>query len=82
MQKYPNNLSQEDRRLARRWTLASVGFYGSVLAGFALYGAFHQPAANIAAVDPAAKAAAAKPPQDNAFRVFANARPGAIARTK
>lgn len=42
MQKIPDQSSEEDRRLIRRWGLASVGFYGSILAGMILYAALHQ----------------------------------------
>jgi hypothetical protein len=41
MQKIPDQSSEGDRRLIRRWGLASVGFYGSILAGMILYAAFH-----------------------------------------
>ena len=37
MQKYPNNLSEAERRIARRWTLGSFAVYGSILAGMILY---------------------------------------------
>jgi hypothetical protein len=40
MQKYPSNLSQDERRLARRWTLGSIGIYGSMIAGMLLYTTF------------------------------------------
>jgi hypothetical protein len=40
MQKYPRNLSQDERRLARRWTLGSIGVYGLMMAGMLLYTAF------------------------------------------
>jgi hypothetical protein len=69
MQKYPDNLSEDDRRIARRWTLASVGFYGSILAGFILYAAFHQSQVpNLATGDPASKVLAANSPQQLASK--------------
>jgi hypothetical protein len=71
MQKYPSNLSKEERRIARRWTLASVGLYGSVLAGLMLYGAFQKRPVDVAAADPVAKVSAAKLPRDDAFKSFA-----------
>jgi hypothetical protein len=37
MQKYPKNLSEAERRLARRWTLGSLAVYGSILGGLILY---------------------------------------------
>jgi hypothetical protein len=56
MQRYPDNLSEADRRIARRFTLASVGFYGSILAGLILYGALSpHPAGKVASMEPAAK---------------------------
>jgi hypothetical protein len=42
MQSYPRNLSEADRRVARKWRLASVAFYGSFLAGFIMYVAINQ----------------------------------------
>jgi hypothetical protein len=41
MQKIPDQSSDGDRRLIRRWGIASVGFYGSILAGMILYAALH-----------------------------------------
>ena len=41
MQKVPDHSDEGDRRLIRRWGLASVGFYGSLLAGMILYAALH-----------------------------------------
>ena len=32
MQKYPHDLTTEETRVTRRWRLAAVGFYGSLLA--------------------------------------------------
>jgi hypothetical protein len=40
MQRYPDDLSESERRIARRWTLGSVGLYGSLLAALALYAVF------------------------------------------
>ena len=52
MQKIPDQSNEGDRRLIRRWGLASVGFYGSILAGMILYAAFNQhPDVNIASAD-------------------------------
>jgi multisubunit Na+/H+ antiporter MnhB subunit len=42
MQKLSCRFNDEDRRIVRRWRLASVGFYGSILAGLAISAAFHQ----------------------------------------
>ena len=52
MQKVPDHSNDGDRRLIRRWRLATVGFYGSILAGMTLYAALHQnPDVNIALAD-------------------------------
>jgi hypothetical protein len=42
MQKVSYRFNDEDRRVARRWRLASVGFYGSILGGLILYAALNQ----------------------------------------
>ena len=42
MQQLSYRFNDEDRRVARRWRLASVGFYGSLLAGFILYAALNR----------------------------------------
>jgi hypothetical protein len=52
MQKIPDQSNESDRRLIRHWGLASVGFYGSILAGMILYAALHpNPDVNIASAD-------------------------------
>ena len=52
MQKFFYQLDEGDRRIARRWRLASVGFYGSILAGMVLYAALHwNPEVNYASAD-------------------------------
>ncbi|MGY8662245.1 hypothetical protein Q3C01_07740 [Bradyrhizobium sp. UFLA05-109] len=52
MQKFFHQLNEGDRRIARKWRWASVGFYGSILAGLILYVAVHwNPEANYASVD-------------------------------
>jgi hypothetical protein len=49
MQKIPDQSSEGDRRLIRRWGIASIGFYGSILAGMILYAALHpNPNVNVA----------------------------------
>ena len=61
MQRYPRNLSETDRRIARKWRLGCVAFYGSFLAGFLLFVAFNQGSAPTALASNApAKAALAK----------------------
>jgi hypothetical protein len=72
MQRYPDNLSGSDRRVARKWTLASLGVYGTLVAGFILYAAFNPaPAPVQLASEAASKASAVKPSQDNIFDKFA-----------
>jgi hypothetical protein len=62
MYKSLDHLSEDDRRLVRKWTLVSVGFYGSLLAGLISYVAFIQgPPANFASDDPVSRVSAAKP---------------------
>jgi hypothetical protein len=70
MQRYPDNLSEADRRVARRWTLGSVGIYGSILAAMILYAALSpHPTVDLASGEPAAKFsvanAARQPPSPN-----------------
>jgi hypothetical protein len=56
MQKYPPNLSEAERKIARRWTLGSVGLYGSLLAALILFAALSpHSASNVASRDGAAK---------------------------
>jgi hypothetical protein len=42
MKRFSFDLSEEDRRVVRRWRLASVGLYGSILAGLILLAALSQ----------------------------------------
>lgn len=52
MQKFLCQLNESDRRVVRKWRLATLGFYGSILAGMALYVALHWNAeVNYASVD-------------------------------
>jgi hypothetical protein len=62
MQRYPQNLSETDRRIARKWRLASLAIYGTFLAGFVLYGALGQRPAptTLASSAPVALASSAK----------------------
>ena len=61
MQKCSNNLSEGDRRLARKWGIFSVGFYGSILGGLILYAALNQnPDVNYASAEPASHVATNK----------------------
>ena len=61
MQKYPDNLSEGDRRVARKWGIFSVGFYGSILAGLILYAALNpNPDVNYASAEPASHVATTK----------------------
>ena len=61
MQKVPDHSNEGDRRLIRRWRLATAGFYGSILAGMILYAALHQnPDVNLALADVKAPISAMK----------------------
>jgi hypothetical protein len=52
MQNFIHQLNQDDRRVVRKWRLATLGFYGSILAGLVLYAALHwNPEVNYASVD-------------------------------
>ncbi|MBW7968369.1 hypothetical protein [Bradyrhizobium sp. BR 10289] len=56
MQKFIYPLNENDRRIVRKWRLATFGFYGSILAGMALYVALHWNAeVNYASVDSSAR---------------------------
>lgn len=57
MQKFLDQLNENDRRIVRKWRLATLGFYGSILAGLVLYTALHwNPEVNYASIDSAAHA--------------------------
>lgn len=61
MQKFFNQLDENDRRIARRWRLASAGFYGSLLAGFILYAALHRdPEVSVASTQSVSHATASR----------------------
>lgn len=48
---------ENDRRTVRKWRLATLGFYGSILAGLIVYAALHwNPQVNYASADSAAHA--------------------------
>jgi hypothetical protein len=52
MQKFFQQLNEDDRRTVRKWRIATFGFYGSILAGMALFVALHWNAdVNYASVD-------------------------------
>jgi len=60
MQKFFHPLNENDRRIVRKWRLATVGFYGSILAGMALFVALHwNGEVNYASADPGAHEKAA-----------------------
>jgi len=51
MQRSSHDFNDNDRPVIRRWRLACLGFYGSVIVGLALYVALSQsPDVNYAAV--------------------------------
>jgi hypothetical protein len=41
MQKFLYQMKEDDRRTARKWSAASFCFYGSIVAGLALYVVLH-----------------------------------------
>lgn len=52
MQKFIYQLDERDRRITRKWRLANIGFYGSIVVGMLLYAAFHwNPQVNYASAD-------------------------------
>lgn len=57
MQKFLDQLNEDDRRVVRKWRLATLGFYGSILAGLVVYTVLHwNPEVNYASADSAAHA--------------------------
>ncbi len=57
MQNFLDQFDESDRRVVRKWRWAALGFYGSIMAGVALYAALHwTPEVHYAAVDSAAHA--------------------------
>jgi hypothetical protein len=76
MQRYPDDLTEAERKIARRWTLASVGVYASLLAALALFAALSpsQPG-NVASNDPAAKFSVASATREPARQKPAKAQP-------
>ena len=57
MQNFIDDFDEDDRRTARKWRWATLGLYGSILAGLVVYAALHwNPEVNYASVDSAAHA--------------------------
>ena len=57
MQNFNDQFDENDRRIVRKWRLATLGFYGSILAGLVVYAALHANSeVNYASVDAAARA--------------------------
>ena len=57
MQNFIERFDGDDRRVVRKWGLATLGLYGSILAGLVVYAVLHwNPEVNYAAVDSAAHA--------------------------
>jgi hypothetical protein len=42
MQKFFDQLNEADRRIVRKWRLATLCFYGSIVAGLVVYMALHR----------------------------------------
>lgn len=57
MQKFLDQSNEDDRRIVRKWRLATLAFYGSILAGLVVYTVLHwNPEVNYASADSAAHA--------------------------
>lgn len=57
MQKFLDQSNEDDRCIVRKWRLATLGFYGSILAGLVVYTVLHwNPEVNYASADSAAHA--------------------------
>ncbi|MCK1708296.1 MULTISPECIES: hypothetical protein [unclassified Bradyrhizobium] len=57
MQRFFYQLNESNRRIVRKWRLATLGFYGSILAGMLLYVALHlNPEVNYVSADSPAHA--------------------------
>ena len=67
-----DDLDENDRRVVRKWRWATLGFYGSILAGVVLYAALNwTPTVNYASVDSAAHAKIAGAPSGSGRTPFA-----------
>jgi hypothetical protein len=72
MQNFLDQFDENDRRTVRKWRLATLGFYGSILAGLVVYAALHwTPEVNYASVDSAAHARLAGAPGNSGRTPFA-----------
>ena len=57
MQNFIERFDDGDRRVVRKWRWATLGFYGSILAGLVVYGLLHwNPEVNYASAESAAHA--------------------------
>jgi hypothetical protein len=59
MQRYSSNLDDNERRIARRWTLGALGFYGSILAAMIAYASTQKPGDNAVSGEPETTASVA-----------------------
>ena len=72
MQNFIEQFDENDRRIVRKWRLATLGFYGSILAGLVLYTVLHwNPEVNYASADSAAHAKLTGTPSSGARAPFA-----------
>ncbi|MBW7963880.1 hypothetical protein [Bradyrhizobium sp. BR 10261] len=72
MQNFIEQFDENDRRIVRKWRWATLGFYGSILAGLVLYAALNwTPEVNYAAVDATAHAKLAGAPNAGERAPFA-----------
>jgi len=72
MQNFIERFDDDDRRVVRKWRLATLGFYGSILAGLVVYAVLNwNPEVNYASVDSAAHAKLAGAPSSGGRAPFA-----------
>lgn len=72
MQNFIDQFDENDRRVVRKWRLATLGFYGSILAGLVVYTVLHwNPEVNYASADSAAHAKLTGAPGGNGRAPFA-----------
>jgi hypothetical protein len=70
MQLYRSKFIKDDSRIARRWALGSIGFYGSILVGMILYAVFsRQPDAHPSPDESASNSFVAATPRELASKM-------------
>jgi len=72
MQNFIEQFDENDRRILRKWRLATLGFYGSILAGLVVYAVLHwNPEVNYASADSSAHAKLTGTPSSGVRAPFA-----------